>query len=378
MRTRRLPALLLSSLALASCAPPPPELLDPPPLSGSRVALEEVARSPQYQWTGLAVSHEGRVFVCFPRWPGPHSLALAQLRDGQLRAFPDAVWNAWTPDAPTPAPADAFVCPQSVLVDTLNRLWVLDAASPNLAGPVPGGPKLVQIDLATDRVARVYRIDPYLLRKGSYLNDVRIDTRAARAYITDSGVGCIIALDLATGAARRFLAQSPCTKADTLDPFVAGKGLRLPDHSVPRIHADGLALDTVNGYLYFQPLICRTLYRIPLGALADLDAPDEDVDAAVECLGQSVMTDGMECDPAGNVYLSAIELGAIVVRRPDGFFASIVRTERLSWPDSFAFTGAGDLLVSCSQVHLSPLITGGAPPRSPYTILRVPASALPR
>jgi hypothetical protein len=47
-----------------------------------------------------------------------------------------------------------FVSVQSVVIDPANRLWVLDTGSPLLKNALPGGPKLVAIDLATNKVIK--------------------------------------------------------------------------------------------------------------------------------------------------------------------------------------------------------------------------------
>src|ERR1700712_4645410 len=44
-----------------------------------------------------------------------------------------------------------WVCVQSVVADRQGNVWVLDAAAPAQGAVVPMGPKLVKIDLATNR-----------------------------------------------------------------------------------------------------------------------------------------------------------------------------------------------------------------------------------
>jgi len=40
-----------------------------------------------------------------------------------------------------------LVCVQNVYIDANNNLWILDPTMLRFTGPVPGGPKLIQIDL---------------------------------------------------------------------------------------------------------------------------------------------------------------------------------------------------------------------------------------
>ena len=68
--------------------------------------LEEVARSDR-QWTGIAVSKTGRIFVNYPRWSDDVPFSVGELdEEGEAQPFPDRFWNAWDEER---APADHFV-----------------------------------------------------------------------------------------------------------------------------------------------------------------------------------------------------------------------------------------------------------------------------
>src|SRR3982750_2964716 len=74
--------------------------------------LQEVASFPNQQITGVGVSvKSGRIFVNFPYWSDDHSLSVAEIVNGQPKAFPNEEWNK-------PGPAGShFICVQSVVVD---------------------------------------------------------------------------------------------------------------------------------------------------------------------------------------------------------------------------------------------------------------------
>ena len=203
---------LLLVLLLCPLVGPGARAEDPAPAP----SLEAVARSEGRQWTGVAVSRAGRVFVNYPRWLGPHEASVAEIgADGAARPFPDGTWDGWTPGSDL-APGSHWICVQSVTCDAKDRLWILDAASPSFGGVVPGGAKLVAIDLtATAPTApRVILFDETVAPRASYLNDVRVDVDRGVAFLTDSGLGAIVVVDLGTGRARRLLADHPSTKAD--------------------------------------------------------------------------------------------------------------------------------------------------------------------
>ena len=113
----------------------------------ARPGLTKVAEFEQ-QVTGVAVSRDGRLFVNFPRWEKDVAVSVAEvMKDGRLRPYPDAGWNAWSNLKPLSA-QDHFVCVQSVTVDPQWFLWVVDLAALGNEFIRPGGVKPVKIDLA--------------------------------------------------------------------------------------------------------------------------------------------------------------------------------------------------------------------------------------
>ena len=110
-------------------------------------SLEAVAFS-DAQWTGLAVSKNGRLFVNYPRWSDDVPVSVAELINGNPIPYPNKAMNAWRPGK---APASHLVCIQALFIDDKNRLWILDPANPQFKGVIRGGAKLLQVDLVTNR-----------------------------------------------------------------------------------------------------------------------------------------------------------------------------------------------------------------------------------
>ncbi|UCF66953.1 MAG: hypothetical protein JSV80_14375 [Acidobacteriota bacterium] len=333
------------------------------------------SRSEQHQWTGVAVDQMGRVFVNFPRWGEPyrHAVEEINLATDARRAYPDEAWNAWQPGED---PGSAFVCVQSVHVDARQRLWILDPASPGFGGVVPGGAKLVEIDLERDEPVRTISFDATVAPEASYLNDIRIDEATDTAFITDSGLGAIVVIELATGKMRRRLTNHASTKAEPgVVPIVGGRGWRVggsADGPVPQVHADGIALDRENRWVYWQALTGRTLYRAPMALLGDLSISEERLALAVERVAETVVSDGMIADRLGNLYFTALERDAVVVRTPRGELQILAQGPEIAWPDSFALGPGPQLWLTTSQIHRMPAFTGSdAPPDTPYLLLRL-------
>ena len=345
---------------------------------GSETALP-VVRSPLFRYpyfsdqvTGIAISSQGRMFANFPRWGNDHRYSVAEiLEDGSLRPYPDTGWNRWE-EADSAHPEAHFICVQSVYADD-DRLWVLDPASPSFGGVVAGGAKLVEIDLETDRVVRVIRFGPAAAPPRSYLNDVRIDPAVEFAYITDSGLGAILVVNLGTGTVRRLLEDHSSTKAEPgYVPVIGGKELRDGEGRVPQVHADGIAIDPDGTYLYYHALTARTLYRIRTSVLTDPSLSAAAVAGRVERVADTGAADGMEMDGDGNLYITAPEENAVKRWSPEGRIATIVRDARIQWPDSIAISDDDYLYVTDSQINLMPRFNGGKDlRRPPYELFRI-------
>jgi sugar lactone lactonase YvrE len=206
----------------------------------------------------------------------------------------------------------------------------------------------MEVDLERDRVKRTFSFGPEVAPEGSYLNDVRVDVKRQTAYLTDSGLGALVVLDLATGEARRVLAGHPSTQAQDT---VLQVGTRAFDR---KVHSDGIALDVIGDMLYFQPLLGRTMYRVPTSALRDASLDADALAAKVEPFVESGAADGLLFGHDGGVYVSALEKSAILRVDAAGQIETLIADPRIAWPDSFAQTPDGTIYFTTSLIHLGP------------------------
>jgi sugar lactone lactonase YvrE len=335
--------------------------------------LQEVASFPDQQVTGVAVSKSGRVFVNFPRWADEHTMSVAEIVDGKPKPYPDAKWNGNGPAG------ERFVCVQSVYVDAEDNLWILDPASPKMQGVEKEGAKLLKVDLKKDQIVQNIPFSEDVAPAKSYLNDVRVDTRTDVAYITESGLGAIIVVDLKTGKARRLLADHASTKAEkNVKLNIEGRELRAENGQTPQIHADGIALDLRTGYLYYHALTGRTLYRIKTEFLNDESLSSAELESKVENVGETGPPDGMIEAPDGSVYITSIEDSSIVRYAPDtGTLDRVIQDPRLSWPDSLAWGPDSALYITASQIQNMPRFNNGKSTRTePYKVFKVSLNAV--
>ena len=311
----------------------------------------------EHQVTGVTVSEDGRIFVNFPRWTEDVPVSVAEVtKDGSIRPYPNAEWNAWR-NAKTGevSPQNHFFCVQSVVADGRGSVWVLDPAAPNLERVVKNGPKLVQIDLASNTVKRTIPFDESVAPQGSYLNDVRFAPDGRFAYSTDSGRGAIVVVDLGTGRSRRVLDGHPSTQAEE-DVIIKADGqeLRRPDGRPLLVNADGIELSKDGQTLYWQALTGRTLYRVPTSVLQDASASPDAVAQRVEKVAATEPVDGLWLDGQGRFFLSAFQENTVKVLTQDGRITTLVQDPRLRWPDTFAQGPDGALYVTASHIQDSP------------------------
>jgi len=326
------------------------------PLTGKTDDRLRKVASFDHQVTGVTVSETGRIFVNFPRWTEDVPVSVAEVqRDGSIKPYPDAAWNEWRNARMAElTPHDHFVTVQSVVADGRGSLWVVDPAAPNAEKVVKGGPKVVQVDLASNSVKRVFPVGPEVAGPASYLNDIRIAPDGKFAYLTDSGMpGGLVVLDLGSGKAWRALSDHPSTQAElAVQVMTDGKALRRPDGRQPMFNADGIALSPDGRHVYWQAVTGRTLSRIEPRALQE--AQSRDVADRVEKIAETEPADGLWMDKSARLYLSSIADNAVKMLTPDGKLQAVITDARLRWPDTFAEGPDGTLYVTASHIQDSP------------------------
>jgi sugar lactone lactonase YvrE len=388
-RLAALPAALILLCALASPGPPAnASRIAPAPASlpadKPAGALELVASFDGSMPTGVTVAPNGRIFVNYPRWGDPVPYTVAEIRGGKAVAYPDEAVNKLD----TARAKDTFVSVQSVVADAKNRLWILDTGSVKFAPVVPGGAKLVGVDLATNKVVKSIVFPADVALPTSYMNDVRFDLRQGAegvAYITDSsdkGPNGIVVVDLASGKARRRLNDHPSTKAEPkFLPFVEGQPVmqRKPGEPPKNVAmgSDGIAISADGSRLFYCPLASRRLWSVATDALRRESATDAEVAATVKDEGFKPASDGLETDAENRVYATAYELDAVLRRRADGTWETLVHDPRVLWPDTLSVADDG-LYFTANQLHRQPNYNDGRDLRQkPYSLFRVKVDGKP-
>lgn len=115
--------------------------------------LEAVFSSPLVI-NGPTMSPDGRLFtVVQPALPG-ESPEVVEIRDGKAVSYPDEYLNSWKPGMDGHR---LFVGVNSLRFGPDGSLWAVDRGGPGIGKPlVPGGAKLMKIDIHTNKVVRSY------------------------------------------------------------------------------------------------------------------------------------------------------------------------------------------------------------------------------
>lgn len=333
--------------------------------------------------TGISVSNDGRIFVNYPQWGENPPFTVGEIVNGKAVPYPNAEINHMD----MKDQENHFISVQSVVVDpTGKRLWILDTGSVPFREPTYGGPKLIGIDLATNKIFKKIVFPQDVAWPTTYLNDVRFDLTRGKegmAYITDSGAFGIIVVDLATGKSWRRLHEHPSTHPDSMFvPVIEGRvtAQYIPGHAPAylRVGSDGIAITGEPGgpskWLYYCALTGRHLFRVSVDALSDPNMSEADTEKTIEDLGEKGGAgDGLESDAQGRVYISDYEHDAIHRRNTDGSIDTLVSDPRILWPDTLTLASDGYLYFTSNQIERQAIFQKDGKDRRvlPYNIYRI-------
>jgi sugar lactone lactonase YvrE len=333
--------------------------------------------------TGVSVSADERIFINFPHWGDDVQFTVGEIKDGKVVAYPSSAMNKFDASRPT----ETLSSVQSIVVDALQRLWILDTAAPAFAPPIVGAAKLVAVDLTTNKVVKTIVLPANVMLSTTYTNDVRFDLRQGKegiAYITDSSEpGGIIVVDLDSGEAWRRLTGHVSTTPDPeFIPIVEGERMAKREAGKPPqpvlFASDGIAISADGETLYYCPLSSRHLYSVPAALLRDQSISESTIEEQVVDLGEKGASDGLEADDKGRIYAGDFEHNSIRQRQVNGEWKTIAHDPRILWPDTLSIATNGYLYFNVNQLERQAEFNEGTDLREkPYTLFRIKIDAGP-
>ncbi|MCJ1306688.1 hypothetical protein MMC25_000331 [Agyrium rufum] len=339
------------------------------------------------QWPiGLAVSSTGRIFVDYTRGSYPYTLGEVVNKTTE-KPYPDlasqvpvdVLANSSSGVNFATNNSTGLISVQALIITSKTSkrpetLWVLDTGRPTLADgtmpyALPGGPKLIAMDISDDTVYKTYTFPETVHFIDSYLNDVRIDfnpnvTESGQgiAYMVDSsseGRNGFIMLDLGTGESWRQLTLHPSTLSvqNVVDSYLGVPFYQVAPKAKQFTHVqegiDGIQLSPAGDIIYYSPLTSNYLYSIESKYLRDHTsaAADQNASNNVKNLGQRGGDgNGFEGDSNGLIYQLIPGQNSIVAWDPSkSMNVGFVRDPRIIWPDSASVAEDGYFYFNVNQ-----------------------------
>jgi sugar lactone lactonase YvrE len=252
----------------------------------------------------------------------------------------------------------------------LNRLWVLDFARFGR-----GQPRLLAFDIDSREIVHRYDFPSSVAGLLSMLNDFQVDPRGETIYIAETSpirqTPALIVYDVLKKESRRLLQSHSSVEARDYLIQAPGRDMIAFGLVALRIGVDSIALDRAGEWLYYGPVNGDRLYRIATEHLRNPVLTGDELAAKVEDYAAKTLSDGLTTDVEGNVYLSDMEHSAVVRVGQDRKLATLIKNERLRWPDGFSFGPDGWLYLTCSSLqHVLFLPAKEVRAHAPYQIFR--------
>lgn len=325
-------------------------------------AIEQVAAL-DYPPGNIAVASDGRVFLTLHPDGNP-PMKVVELVDGKPVPFPDDAFQK--PAAGTPH----FQSPLSMRIDRQNRLWVLDHAEYGR-----GQPRIVAFDLATRALVHQYDFPSDVAGFLSMLNDFQVSPDGKWIYIAESSpivqTPSLIAYDVEKKTSRRLADRHPSVLPKNYVINVQGRDMVVLGTYALRIGVDSIGLDRKGEWLYYGPVNGDRMFRV---RTADMNDPNLDSNAVgyrAEDYGPKTISDGLSTDDDGDVLVTDPEHSAVLALRPDRTLVTLVKDEKLRWPDGLSYGPDGWLYVTCSSLqHVLFVLPGHQAAHAPYHVFR--------
>ena len=187
------------------------------------------------------------------------------------------------------------------------------------------------------------------------LNDFQIDPAGRKIFIADTSLfgrrPALIVYDIENRTARRVLEAHSSVMPKNYRINAAGRDMSLYDVVTLKIGVDSIALDKQGKWLYYAPVSDERFYRVATRDLEDDSLTPKQLAERVETWDQKSLSDGITMDLDGNIYISDMEHSAILQLRPDHRLVTLLKDEKIRWPDGFSFGPDGWLYVTCSALH---------------------------
>lgn len=314
-----------------------------------RVASGDVQVLAQLEFPpgNVASSPSGRIFFDLHPFTVPQRFTDAfvfELVDGEPVPYPDLESQS------------KFEGVLGMTVDGQERLWLIAPA-----GLESRPTRLFGYDTRTGELVMEHEFDASV---GLFLQDLRVSPDAKTIYLADTGAffladPALVVFDIESKRAHRVLEGHPSIepqpwKMQTIDgPYELAYGLVNFEVGV-----DGLAVSHDGRWLYYATMSHDSVFRIETAVLRDDTLTDAERAEHVERVGPKPLSDGIEVDDRGNLYLTDVEHGGVMRLRPDGTLETLTRDPSVVWADGVTLLPEGRVVFTDSEIpaYIDPLL----------------------
>ena len=304
---------------------------------------------------GISTTPQNRTFLVISSADGNKGPKVVEYnrQTNTSTAYPD---SSWTPYKDGDDPRTHFVNPNAQRIGPDGYLYVVDGGSPG-PGTIsvqPYGPKLVQINITTNVVTRVYFLGNSTASM-SFVDDVRF-SGSDFAYLTDAGTPTgLLVLNLKSGDVRRVLDDDASIRR-YIPVSAEGHLLYWGPNRPAYIYADQIEISPDGQYCYYQPN-AGGLVRIPTSKLneafynSSLATNNADLGSYALPFAPTPMTGDSAIDGNGVLYVSDTNSQRIVAVHPNGTMITLVQDPRLTWVDAMWVDTYGLLWMPAAQLN---------------------------
>ncbi len=307
----------------------------------------------------IALSKDGRKFLTTHAIRDGEIQLVELLEDNKYNVFPNQDYQT----NKTNKAIEKLDTPLGLYADRKDRLWTIDAGfGIGLKG------RLFAFDINTG--AEIYRFDlPAELTPGhSCVQDLVVDEKNGWVYISDSGDPGIIAFEIKTQTFRKF--QDATMQPEDIEMVIGGKVIAVGEEPF-KIGMNPISISEDRETLYFGAMTGTKWYEVPTKLFRE-NATNETISDAIKIVGNKPLCDGVSTSADGKHYLTNMQNHSIDVLDKDGNLSTLVKDERIDWPDNVRLGPDGWLYISTNQLYKVPRFTGGEDEATkPFLVLRV-------
>ncbi|MFX1680444.1 L-dopachrome tautomerase-related protein [Mitsuaria sp. CC2] len=303
----------------------------------------------------------GRLFATVHPLGAPAAAQLIEITGlKSYKPWPSAALQRGTAEASD----DHIDSPLGITCDRRGRVWIVDMGL-NL-----GKTRLWAFDAATGRQLHRIELSQDVAPKGSFIQDLVVDDRAGWVYLADIAGPGLVAVDIATGRARRFSGHASLQAEPDAAMIIGGKPIQFQGKPAS-VAVNPITLSADRQTVFFGAMNGKNWYAVP-AKLLRVGVDDADTAAGIRRVGPKPVSDGAATDARGNHFFTNVNEGGIDRLGPDGKLVPLVRDARLDWPDSVHLSDSPWLYISVNQLYKTPAFSGAADAGvPPYRIMRV-------